>query len=30
MHFLLENTKKLDMERIILEGRLLHTYETIN
>ena len=34
MHFLLENTKKLDMERILLEEQLkkyrfLHTYETI-
>lgn len=34
MHFLLENTKELDMERILLEEQLkkyrfLHTYETI-
>lgn len=34
MQFLLENTKKLDMERILLEEQLkkyrfLHTYETI-
>ena len=35
MHFLLENTKELDMERIFLEEQLkkyrfLHTYETID